>query len=621
MSAATTAAAAAMSAVLPKLAALLQEEDSKLQRGRQQDVAFLGDELQQLQGSLEAAAESQGGDPHLEECSRKLRDLFFDVEDSVHGFLRRAGREQPGPKTKPPPRGFGRFADKAMDLTAGAMRRRRFAEQLRGLRSRLEEVRQQWWCACRLSTTPRPCWRTRIGAPRPAPGSAAEASRLAGLSRHRDELVARLLLVGEGREVDDGSAKWLRVVSVLGDGGPGALRLLGLAYSARLRSYAATAGTTAAAKGTTSSDASENACMLSASRNSMYLVVLDGMWNPEAWIIIGASLPQNDLGSRVITTTCSTIVAKSCSSNCNSRIYNIKTLSLGDCRNLVHGRIFGSVESCPPDLADVADRILIGCAGFPLAIAAISSLLACKPRARSVREDVCNCITASPRTAEGMRRILSLGYHDVSHHLKVCLWHLSIFPADYPIDHNRVIRSWMVQGLIIRSESVKENFVTVLENGKPASVSSSKIRRLSIISFGEGHDIDIPASSVTMSRIRSLYIFGNAGKKLTFKNLTFLRVLDLQGCKDLKNHNVKEIAGIRDLRYSSIRDTPISEIPDQIAQLQNLTTLDLRGTEVQELPASVLQLQRQRLEHLGLVYLPNLGKMAALSCLSQYEIL
>ncbi|RCV09538.1 hypothetical protein SETIT_2G037700v2 [Setaria italica] len=240
------------------------------------------------------------------------------------------------------------------------------------------------------------------------------------------------------------------------------------------------------------------------------------MWNPEAWIIIGASLPQNDLGSRVITTTCSTIVAKSCSSNCNSRIYNIKTLSLGDCRNLVHGRIFGSVESCPPDLADVADRILIGCAGFPLAIAAISSLLACKPRA-------------------------------------------------------------------------------------------SKIRRLSIISFGEGHDIDIPASSVTMSRIRSLYIFGNAGKKLTFKNLTFLRVLDLQGCKDLKNHNVKEIAGIRDLRYSSIRDTPISEIPDQIAQLQNLTTLDLRGTEVQELPASVLQLQRQRLEHLGLVYLPNLG--------------
>ncbi|XP_034580647.2 disease resistance protein Pik-2 [Setaria viridis] len=547
MSAATTAAAAAMSAVLPKLAALLQEEDSKLQRGRQQDVVFLRDELQQLHGSLEAAAESQGGDSHLEECSRKLRDLFFDVEDSVDGFLRRAGRKQPGPKTKPPPRGFGRFADKAMDLTAGAMRRRRFAEQLRGLRSRLEEVEE----------------------PR-----------------------------SNGGDDDDSRGN----------------NLIG--------------------------------CIRKCLQGKRYLVVLDGIWNPEAWIIIRASLPQNDLGSRVITTTCSTIVAKSCSSNCNSRIYNINTFGLGDCRTLFHGRIFGSVGSYPPDLADVADRILIRCAGFPLAIAAISSLLACKPRARSVWEDVCNCITASPRTTEGMRRILSLGYHDLPHHLKVCLWHLSIFPADYPIDHDRVIRSWMAEGLvweksgktveevgesyleelmdrqmiqldhgshdgeakayvlssmmleIIRFESVQENFVTVLENGKPASVSSSKIRRLSIISFGEVHDIDIPASSVTMSRIRSLYIFGNAGKKLTFKNLTFLRVLDLQGCKDLKNHNVKEIAGLRDLRYLSIRDTRISEIPDQIAQLQNLTTLDLRGTEVQELPASVLQLQRQRLAHL-----------------------
>jgi Leucine-rich repeat (LRR) protein len=52
---------------------------------------------------------------------------------------------------------------------------------------------------------------------------------------------------------------------------------------------------------------------------------------------------------------------------------------------------------------------------------------------------------------------------------------------------------------------------------------------------------------------------------------------------------------LRDLRYLSIQDTPISEIPDQIGQLQHLMTLDLRGTRVQELPASVLQ---QRLTHL-----------------------
>ncbi|OEL38251.1 hypothetical protein BAE44_0000730 [Dichanthelium oligosanthes] len=45
-----------------------------------------------------------------------------------------------------------------------------------------------------------------------------------------------------------------------------------------------------------------------------------------------------------------------------------------------------------------------------------------------------------------------------------------------------------------------------------------------------------------------------------------------EGCKDLKNHNVVEIAGLVHLRYLSIRDTPISELPDQIGQLQSLTT-------------------------------------------------
>jgi hypothetical protein len=42
--------------------------------------------------------------------------------------------------------GFVRLAGKAVDLTAGAMRRRWFAEHFRGLSSRLEEVGHQWRC-------------------------------------------------------------------------------------------------------------------------------------------------------------------------------------------------------------------------------------------------------------------------------------------------------------------------------------------------------------------------------------------------------------------------------------------------------------------------------------------
>ncbi|OEL33299.1 hypothetical protein BAE44_0005690 [Dichanthelium oligosanthes] len=136
MTAATTAAAAAMDTVLPKLAALLQEEDDgKLNRGRQ-DIVFLRDELQQMHDSLVAAAKSQG-DRYVEECSRELRDLSHDIDDSIDGFVRLTGRK-PGKK---PRHGFGRLAVKVTDLTR-TMLRHWFAEQLqlRGFRSRIEAL-------------------------------------------------------------------------------------------------------------------------------------------------------------------------------------------------------------------------------------------------------------------------------------------------------------------------------------------------------------------------------------------------------------------------------------------------------------------------------------------------
>jgi len=100
-----------------------------------------------------------------------------------------------------------------------------------------------------------------------------------------------------------------------------------------------------------------------------------------------------------------------------------------------------------------------------------------------------------------------------------------------------------------------------------------------------------------ISRVQSLYIFGGVMPKLSFKYLAFLRVLDLEGCKDLENSNVVEIADeLVHLRYLIIRDTPVSELPDEIGQLRHLTMLDVRGTPVRELPASVQRLQK--LSHL-----------------------
>lgn len=193
-------------------------------------------------------------------------------------------------------------------------------------------------------------------------------------------------------------------------------------------------------------------------------------------------------------------------------------------------------------MAGVANHKIQGrvCLGFPLAIAAVSTFLAYRRRVKPVWEDVYNYIAeVYPRDPKGMTRILSLNYNDLGHHLKVCLWHLSVFPEDHPMDHDRVILCWIAEGLIpethgktveelgesyleelmdrhmiepdpvrydgkarvyvisklmlelIRSESVKENFVTVLEDGNPLSLSDLPpwIRRLSVVGFNQNHGI------------------------------------------------------------------------------------------------------------------------------------
>ncbi|KAK3137710.1 hypothetical protein QOZ80_5BG0456160 [Eleusine coracana subsp. coracana] len=316
-----------------------------------------------------------------------------------------------------------------------------------------------------------------------------------------------------------------------------------------------------------------------------------------------------------------------------------------------------------------------------MAISIISGLLAYKPRTRLVWEGVCSSISIDQASlynenGEGMRKILSLGYRDLPQHLKVCLLHLSIFPGDYPISRGRLIRSWIAEGFIIISENsshdtveelaeayldelinrgfiqpvvsgtddnktkacllicgtvhkfieskaAKENVGTVLGDENKRSVLCGTIRRLSVMNLKENYD-DIPESRIT-SHNRSLYSFVvGSGAKLFVKHFPFLWVLDLEGFMELTNNDVEKIARrLLNLRYLSIRDTPVSRIPDQIGQLQFLTTLDLRGTKVQELPMSVVHLQR--LAHLlcDTMKFPAewIGKMATLSCLSQFDVL
>ncbi|CAN6373033.1 unnamed protein product [Urochloa humidicola] len=514
------------------------------------------------------------------------------------------------------------------------------------------------------------------------PHPAAPLGLVVGMDSQRNEL-ADMLLSGDDQELkvvavvgDEGAGKTALVHEVYRAVGPSfECRAWVPASGKKSSSWVRILNEVARQVGAGGSDGEEWQSVRSFLRNKRYLIVLDDI-DFDMWKVIRDYFPSNTLDSRVVMTACNDRVLyygrESPRDYGITRVYHIYPLARACSRALFLTRIFGSEDGCSPELVDVAGKLLEKCDGLPLAINVMSGLLANKPCSRPVWEGIERSISSSGGgRAEMTKNICLLGYYALPHHLRTCLLYLSIFPEDCPISRDRTVRSWIAEGFVskehgttleeagesyfddlvyrsmiqpvygsyyghdgklaevytihrmvrypIRRELTRDNFVTLLDNGENASRLRSKIHRLSINNASKDRGV---LESMDISRIRSLHIFGGVMPKLSFKRLTFLRVLDLEGCKDLESHNVVEIADeLSYLRYLSIKDTPISELPDQIGQLQHLTMLDLHGTLVQELPASVARLQR--LTHLlcdKMKFREWMGKIAALSCLSQFDI-
>jgi hypothetical protein len=124
----------------------------------------------------------------------------------------------------------------------------------------------------------------------------------------------------------------------------------------------------------------------------------------------------------------------------------MKPLSFDDCRRLFFQRAFGSENISFTHLGSVPDEILRKCDGLPLAIIAISSMLAdqhAKCEWDRVLNDIGSALAKKPG-AEKMTTILSMSYFDIPHRQRTCLLYLSVFLEDYVIEKQCLITRWII---------------------------------------------------------------------------------------------------------------------------------------------------------------------------------
>ncbi|XP_072969337.1 disease resistance protein RPM1-like [Typha angustifolia] len=105
-----------------------------------------------------------------------------------------------------------------------------------------------------------------------------------------------------------------------------------------------------------------------------YLIVLDDVWNKEAWSLLKRTFVENNCGSRVVITTRSEDVASLADED---RKMKLTTLSKEEAWDLFCKKAFERLDGKrrPASLKNWADKIVEKCQGLPLAIVAIGSLL------------------------------------------------------------------------------------------------------------------------------------------------------------------------------------------------------------------------------------------------------
>lgn len=628
----------ALPSLIPKLANLVAGEYN-LQKGVKGDIMFLQEELESMRDALEEISKVPADQlPNRDKIwARNVRELSYDIEDSIDAFMVQSkGRKLVKQY------GLQKVIGMCLDWLLQPKIRHKMATEIRTIKRRIVEVHERH-LRYEINLGPDKLGNAAVD-PRIF-GQYTELKELVGIDETRDELIDIMM---------EGNVVPMKQVSQTPD-----LKKLFKSLLYDLGKYI-------------NEESLDERQLINVLREFLqerrYLIVIDDIWDISVWKMIRCALPDNDIGYIIVTTTRISDVAEKVGG-----AYKLKPLSLNNSRELMYKIIFGNEnrentkdkEIClDEELAEVSNKILKKCAGVPLAIITMASVLACKARNEMEWYEVYNSIGVGIENnldVGNMRKILSFSYYDMASHLKTCLLYLSMFPEDYKIEKDRLIWMWIAEGFVqyvkqgkslfehgesyfnelinrgmiqpiynqagmiyecrvhdmvlglICSLSNGENFVTIL-NGLGHGSPSNMIRRLSVQNGNESQAMTLQTRS--LQQVRSVVAFPDATASVVtvLRSFRVLRVLDLQDCDLSQCCSLKYLGNLFHLRYLGLCNTSITQLPEEIVNLQLLQILDVWNNKMYCLPSTIVQLRYLMCLYIdGFTRVPNgIGSLTSL---------
>uniref|UniRef100_A0ACD5UKB3 Uncharacterized protein n=1 Tax=Avena sativa TaxID=4498 RepID=A0ACD5UKB3_AVESA len=381
------------------------------------------------------------------------------------------------------------------------------------------------------------------------------------------------------------------------------------------------------------------------------IIVLDDISSNIEWDSVKGCL---DNAGTVIITTREKNIAAYCSRESNN-MFNLEGLRDDAALALFIKKVYKDTtgeNDLAPAMLEQARLILKKCDGLPLAISTIGGFLATKQKTATEWKKMNNGISAELEInleLRTIRTILMRSYDGLPYHLKSVFLYMAIFPEDFKIRRNRLLKRWIAEGysrdihgmiaeevagkyfaelldrsMILPGESAndfnekisscqlhdiireiciskarEENLVFTLEEGFCLSKAKGEIRHL-VIGSNWKRNSDVLEIMLDLSHVRSLTVFGEWKPFFISDKMRFVRVLDLEDTSELQDDHLDQIGQLVHLKYLSLRECcSISCLPNSWGNLRHLETLDVRGTDIFELPTTLTKLPK--LQHLHVV--------------------
>ncbi|XP_078153419.1 putative disease resistance RPP13-like protein 3 isoform X1 [Carex rostrata] len=214
-------------------------------------------------------------------------------------------------------------------------------------------------------------------------------------------------------------------------------------------------------------------------RDKKYLIVFDDVWTDELWTQIGAALPNENNGSRVLITTRSSEVAKDADPTCEPYKLGFLTKELS-----VELFLKKALPNHDPnkstfnDLCDITDQFVQKCGALPLALVVLGGLLSRKPCNYIAWSKVLQTMSWHANDGKKCSEIIGTSYEDLPFALKSCFLYFAAFPEDRDIDAESLIRMWVAEGFIPQenNKTLEETAESYLEDLVQRSLVQVKSR-------------------------------------------------------------------------------------------------------------------------------------------------